>query len=104
MGEPTGTEALVDEGKLSGYPSSLFRFYIMGMIVQVQDSIRLERERYLETNCRPNWQLTTFVSRRLIRLDYSPFTNDMQRFSGNIFATGCCSHMGVSPLVLELKL
>ena len=35
---------------------------------------------------------------------YSLFTNDMQRFSWNIFATGCRSHMGVSPLVLELKL
>ena len=28
----------------------------------------------------------------------------MQRFSGNIFATECRIHMGVSPLVLELKL
>ncbi len=28
----------------------------------------------------------------------------MQRFSGNIFATGCRNPMGVSPLVLELKL
>ena len=28
----------------------------------------------------------------------------MQRFLRNIFATGCCSLMGVSPLVLELKL
>ncbi len=27
--------------------------------------------------------------------------NDMQMFSGNIFATGCRSHMSVSPLVLE---
>ena len=35
---------------------------------------------------------------------YSLFINDMQRFSGNIFATRCCSLMGVSPLVLEYLL
>ncbi len=40
----------------------------------------------------------------LWKLNYSLFTNDMQRFSGNIFATGCRSPMGVSPLVLELQL
>ncbi len=28
----------------------------------------------------------------------------MQRFPGNIFAIGCCSLMGVSPSVLEIKL
>ncbi len=28
----------------------------------------------------------------------------MQRFSGNIFATRCLSHMGFSPLILESKL
>ncbi len=36
--------------------------------------------------------------------NHSLFTNFMQGLSGNIFATGCRSHMGVSPLVLELKL
>ncbi len=48
------------------------------------------------------WYKQNYLSLILVPvLYYSLFTNDMQRFSGNIFATGCCSLMGVSPLVLE---
>ena len=39
----------------------------------------------------------TLVALTVLDRHYSLFTNDMQRFSGNNFATGCRSHMGVSP-------
>ncbi len=40
-----------------------------------------------------------FYTRESEVLPYSLFTNDMQKFSGNIFAAKCHSYMGFSPLI-----
>ncbi len=61
----------------------------------------------MSTAIRPLDPKATFLAEHVASLidlyDYSLFANDMQRFSGNTFATGCCSLMGVSQLTESLN-